>query len=263
MVPAADPGEGGQPVLELEPVVSQPALEHHRRAAMAGAAQEQPSPADVEPARVAASGHDHRWGGVQTEELDPRWGTSGDPDRHHASLARGALDESQSLAGPRWIDEPDEAEGPELGHIAAEDLDDFLRRRRHGKEPAREVLPDLGLGEGESVPGELGQHPVELAAKGAGGQERLGAGLDAVGVDPFAVVGPVVPGGGAGGRRGAGGDGCRQQDPDQQENHELASAHPDHLRRLVTAVGCLCGPGRRTGHGCSFLAWAGSSAAPS
>ena len=55
-VVAAHPREPRQLVLEVVPVGGQPAFEHHGGVAVAGAAQEQPPPADVEPAREAALG---------------------------------------------------------------------------------------------------------------------------------------------------------------------------------------------------------------
>jgi hypothetical protein len=81
VVVAAHPGEGRQLVLQLEPVGAQPLLEDHRGAAVAGAAQNSRRPANVEPARRTALGHDRRWELPRLKDLDQRWAGGGDADR--------------------------------------------------------------------------------------------------------------------------------------------------------------------------------------
>jgi hypothetical protein len=194
---------------------------------------------------MAAFGHDGRWGLLEAEVLDLGRVAAGDADLDGAPLPGGALDQRQGLVGPGRVGEADEAEGPAFGDGL---LEGRHQRRRgpllgpDGEELRREVRLHLGSGEGGGVSGELGQHPAQLPANGTRGEEGRGAGHDPVGVDLLAVAGQVVPGGGVAGGRRAGGDGGRQQGPGQQENHELASEHPDHLQRLVAACGL---PGMR------------------
>jgi hypothetical protein len=212
MVVAAHAGEGRHLVLELEPVVGQPALEHHRGAAMATAAQEQPPPPDVEPTRVSALGHDHGWGPLQVQVFDQDRTAAGDSDGERAPLAGGALDQGQGLAGSWWIGEADEGEGSKLGQVLLEELDDPLGRHHHGEELGREVGADLGFGQAGGRSGQPGQLPGQLPAHRGVGEDGFGAGLEPVGVDLFAVVGLLVARGPCtGGGCGAGGGQRHQQ----------------------------------------------------
>src|SRR5215217_6594223 len=106
---------------------------------MAGATQEQPPPADIEPAREPALGYDRRRGRRQVQVLDQGRTAAGDADRERASLAGPALQDGQRLSCPWWVGEADEGEGPALGEVLLEELDDHLGRHHHGEELGREV----------------------------------------------------------------------------------------------------------------------------
>jgi hypothetical protein len=192
VIPAAHPGEPGHPVLQFEPVVGHAALEYHGGVAVADTAQEEPPPADVEPAREPAAGHDGWWGVLAAESLYQGRLVSRDADRQRTPAARCVLDDGQCLALPGWVGEADNVLWSPLGQGSSQGADDRLRRHDHGEELGREVLADLGLGQGGGPAGQLLQHPAELPAQPGGGQGGRGAAPDPVGVDVPAGAGSLV-----------------------------------------------------------------------
>ncbi len=162
-VVAADSGEPGHDRLHRHPVGGDASLEHHGRAATAGAVEVERPPADVD-AATSRGGRGRRLGQIEPGDAVRRGGLDREVGR--AALPRGQGDEGDSPRRGRREGEARDGDGGVLRRGLPQQVEEDRGRQDVRQERRREVRGQLRLGQGRGTAVELGKDPGELLADG-------------------------------------------------------------------------------------------------